>query len=727
MSLNDTLILSYERQLISKLNLDIDMTNQKYEDIFISLLNNTNSSKAIIIYFLNKFLPEITNFNDICIKYFQLLMETFKFQINKKQNNNITLIIALNALTNFIKIFSKNQEKYNEKHKNILKQFPQFIQLLFKLFQQKYDNLNEKEVESFLLLILSFIEYYPTLIRNYQNFLEKIIKNIFLNYIIKNKSNVNNIEMASIIYTNLYKLSPNINNKFNDFVKNIINNIKYYLEYFRPKSINEEEINKDIPIEEKNILFFLEKSDYNIDNKNLIHANKVMNILFYLLKNIFNYMINNTFFEIDFDFIIYLFNDIINSYELFYKENTTSNIVFNGLSKNNYELFLENTNEKSLDMLIYFISNFSRYIYCFNKFFSKYINRILLNQNFFKYFSFHKKIISFFSIIILHFNDILSDEIDLIIYKHLYDNLPLLYLNYLQINDKTILQVNDVYFKASNIKDKIYDKNDENRILLLAYLELLYNYCQVTKKITKESNKNILGGIIDLIILPPFAKFIFNIDEEIKLIILNIFEICIKKSLVLINKTKLFYFLTNFYFFDGKLKYRAECLIDFIKIKDLELNKEINYDMNNDISGQIFNFNKKIKEYLIDANNKFKNIKLENSQINNDTNNKINKSDIDEEIINENVIKKEDKELLNKKRKIKEYEVIVDNNDKDERKGNKKKSEYASKKKKTKLMKKEDININDESSEGNYEEDNQKKEKDEDIQINEDIYIPDII
>ena len=320
MSLNDTLILSYERQLISKLNLDIDMTNQKYEDIFISLLNNTNSSKAIIIYFLNKFLPDVTNFNEICIKYFQLLMETFKFQINKKQNNNITLIIALNALTNFIKIFSKNQEKYNEKHKNILKQFPQFIQLLFKLFQQKYDNLNEKEVESFLLLILSFIEYYPTLIRNYQNFLEKIIKNIFLNYIIKNKSNVNNIEMASIIYTNLYKLSPNINNKFNDFVKNIINNIKYYLEYFRPKSINEEEINKDIPIEEKNNLFFLEKSDYNIDNKNLIHANKVMNILFYLLKNIFNYMIHNTYFEIDFDFIFSLFNDIINSYELFYRK-----------------------------------------------------------------------------------------------------------------------------------------------------------------------------------------------------------------------------------------------------------------------------------------------------------------------------------------------------------------------------------------------------------------------
>ena len=245
MSLNDSLLISYERQLISKLNFDIDITNENPNEIFISLLNNSNSSRAI--------------------KYFQLLLDVYKSEINKKHiNKNITLISTLNALSNFIKIFSKNQEKYNEKHKNIIKQFPQFIQLLFKLFQQKYNSLNKKEVESFLLLILTFIEFYPTLVRNYQNILEKIIQNIFLNYIIDNISDENLLEISSGIYTNLYKLSPNINNKYNEYFKNIINNIKYYLEFFRPKTINEEDNEKNRKIEGKNILFIEEKSEIKI-------------------------------------------------------------------------------------------------------------------------------------------------------------------------------------------------------------------------------------------------------------------------------------------------------------------------------------------------------------------------------------------------------------------------------------------------------------------------------
>ena len=130
------------------------------------------------------------------------------------------------------------------------------------------------------------------------------------------------------------------------------------------------------------------------------------------------------------------------------------------------------------------------------------------------------------------------------------------------MNDKTILEVNDIYFKAANVKNKIYDKNEENKVLLLEYLKLLYSYCEICNKIIKINNKGILGGIIDLIILPPFAKFIFNIDEELKQIILNIFEVCIKKNLVFLNIIKLFNFLNNFFSFDGIMKYKAECIIN---------------------------------------------------------------------------------------------------------------------------------------------------------------------
>jgi hypothetical protein len=128
----------------------------------------------------------------------------------------------------------------------------------------------------------------------------------------------------------------------------------------------------------------------------------------------------------------------------------------------------------------------------------------------------------------------------------------------------------------------------------------------VAKNIFQLNYKNILGGIVDLIILPPYAKFIFNIDDDIKKIIIDIIEICIKRNLIYINKQKLFHFLTNFYFFDGNLKYKAEIVINLLQIKDIELFKENNYDdkniffggISNNISEQIFDFNKKIKEYL---------------------------------------------------------------------------------------------------------------------------------
>ena len=712
MSLNFPLIIAYERHLLSKLNIDIDFSNSNENDIFLSLLNNIKSSNPITIYFLNKLLPSITNFNDICVKYFQILTDLFKSEMNKMQSNdNISLTISLNALTNFIKIFSQNQEKYNEKHKSILKQFPQFIQLLFKLFQQKYNNLSKKVIESFLLLFLSFIEFYPTLLRNYQNILEITIKNIFINYVVGNNNDINIIEIASVIYTNLYKLSPNMITRYNDYVEIIINNIKYYMDVFRPKSLNEQdENNKRMEIENKKKLFFVEKNNNAIiDDKNLIQANKVMNILFKLLENIFKYMINNTYFEINFDFIFSFFFEALNTYEIFINNKSISAIVINGLQKNNYELFLININENILDTLIFLISNYSRYIFCFNIFFSKYINKILLNQNFFKNFSLHKKIIFFFSTIISYFYDILPDEIDVIIYKHLYNNLPSLYLNYLQVNDKTILEVNDIYFKAANVKNKIYDKNEENKILLIEYLKLLYNYCEVCNKIRKINNKGILGGIIDLMILPPFAKFIFNIDEEIKQIILDIFEVIIKKNLVYINKVKLFHFLNNFFFFDGTMKYKAECIINLLKIRDNELIKsDGGLYTNNNITEEILDFNKKIKEYLTNAYKKIDNIIISD--------------DKKEEIISENVIEKENKEMLNKKRKIKkEYQIDFDNNDIDERKGNKKKDNYINK------GKKKELDLQKKIIEENEEKHDETKENNEDMQIDEDIDIPDII
>ena len=136
--LNKNLIISYERQLCSKMNLDIDFTIQNNDDIFLSILNNFSIPNINPLYFLNKLLSNISNFNDICIKYFTLLIDSFKYYMNKNKsnknnnnNNNYEIILILNSISNFIKIFAGNQEKYNEKHKNILKHFSTIFTIIF--------------------------------------------------------------------------------------------------------------------------------------------------------------------------------------------------------------------------------------------------------------------------------------------------------------------------------------------------------------------------------------------------------------------------------------------------------------------------------------------------------------------------------------------------------------------------------------------------------------------
>ena len=84
-SLNKNLVISLERQLCFKINLDIDLVNQNTNEIFLSLLNNYTQATVPHIYFMNKLLPSISNFNDICLKYFTLLIDSFKFNMNQKK------------------------------------------------------------------------------------------------------------------------------------------------------------------------------------------------------------------------------------------------------------------------------------------------------------------------------------------------------------------------------------------------------------------------------------------------------------------------------------------------------------------------------------------------------------------------------------------------------------------------------------------------------------------
>ena len=736
MSANKNILLSYERQLLSNLNVDI---NQTVNEQFLFLLNSNHSSIESL-YMMNKLLPTITNYNDICLKYYTKLLDNFKHEMNQKNNltsekTSYRLVLIINALSNFIKIFSSYQEKYNEKHKSILKQLPQFLQVFNKLFQQNKQTLlnsfnkTHKIINSFFIFILTILEYYPTLLRSYQNNIEIFIKDVFTIYLNSGMNNIdNNLNIAIVTYVNLYKLSPNLNIKFQEYLTIIINNIKYYLEYFKPKTIDNEEnsnFKQNEVLNPKNNLFLLvENNEKNknmnnqlpaINNSNLVQGIKIIQILFEICKNMFVHMTLSMNYEINFKELLTLFSTILNTYDTFLASNKSqsnslsSSIIFNGLSKKNYELFLINVNEKVFDLLNYFISNYSRYIYCFNIYFEKILNKILLNQKFFEEYTVHKKILELFNTVICYLYQSQPDIIDLIIYKHMYNIFPILYLKYLENQDKTLLKVDDIYFKASTIKKQINNNinnmdnnmlsNQNNTEILFLYFKILKNYCHMVKNINYLNHKIIISGFIDLIILPPYAKFIFNIDYDLKKNIIELIEICVKRSLIIFNKTKLCYFLQNFILNDGDLKYNAYAIMNIMKITESDfVNNDSENNECNDITGNIIDFNKKIKDFFEDYQKKLK------------------------EMENNDEINKKEENLLNKKRKISDEKIDLNKNanikkiDFGERKGNTRKNQKKQKEKNSAKEKEEDNIPKDIKNEENNE-----------INIDEEIDIPDII
>ena len=180
---NNYLSLSYENEIYEKLKIDY---NSDYDEQFSNLLKNTD---VISVLIMNKLISKISNFEDQCIKYYNLLNECFKKEMNK--NITITnyndLIITISSLSNFFKIFSLNYQSYNDKFKSILKQIPQFLQLFFKLLKSNYEtyfnlsfnNNNPKILETFFILIITFINYYPNNMRPYQKTIESFLKQIF--------------------------------------------------------------------------------------------------------------------------------------------------------------------------------------------------------------------------------------------------------------------------------------------------------------------------------------------------------------------------------------------------------------------------------------------------------------------------------------------------------------------------------------------------------------------
>ena len=601
--------LSYENKLYEKLNLDF---NKDIDEQFQILLKNKDNISIIL---MNKLIIKITNFEEQCTKYFNLINDTFKNEMNKNITifNYYDIIIILSSLSNFFKLFSINYQSYNDKYKVILKQIPQFLQLFFKLLKSNFENLftisfdnnKPKLLESFFILIITFINYYPTNMRPYQKTIENFLKQIF-EIFIYNYDKINIIELKTYFFTYilLYRLSPQLNLRLQENISNIISNMKFFIEFFKPKNIDDN-LEK---LEENNFTFIFDLQ--NINKTNLLHGNKIMILLFKFLEHIFISIPKDMYFNLNFKQIFEFYIQVINNYSKINEQ--FMGITLNGLSKKEYEIFYNNLNNLILESLTFFLDNYSKYLISHFELIGKIFNKLLLNESYLKNIILYSSLLKCFISFIKTFHLYLPNIIDEIIFHFVYSSLPTLYFEFLEINDKTVVKIEDSYIKLNKQKSKIKNKNNSNTILsssdklfqtfskkemeelLNLYLELLENFINIEHFSFNKNNKSLLSGIIDLLILPSYAKFIFYINESIKIKILNIIYISVRNNKCDFNKWKLLQFLNGFFTNNKLVSTQIDNIINILNLKD----NEICINNENDLTGQILNLNMKISELI---------------------------------------------------------------------------------------------------------------------------------
>jgi hypothetical protein len=434
---------SYEisdKNEVEQINFIFDLANKTCDDKLLTLFDNLR----IIITNL-----PLENFDEICIKYLTLLNENYKKTINKDIYTNIDLelLIILNkCFTGFYIHFMKNFQNYNEKHKSVIKVLPNFLKIFFNLLNEKVEILktNLNIIDSFFVSIISLLNYFPNMIRSYENKIDKVIKTVLMELIYKDLDvdiNKSCLKSLSITYGMLIRLSTDPNAKLKTYIKSLRENIESYIELFKPKTM------KTI----KN------KSDRNFDNlifgpsfkqTNVIVARNIINILFLLVRYTVKSLQRNINIDID---IASLFELILLG--LSQPETAVANTndyVIEGLGFGDFKIFSQYYYNNLLRLCKFLIKNFSEYIYFSNENIKEIISKLLISEQ--SYFENYILSLEVMRSVVQYFDLRCKSKAYEIIFKFSYNNFIDVLISYLERNDKTIVKVDQKYFKLATLK-----------------------------------------------------------------------------------------------------------------------------------------------------------------------------------------------------------------------------------------------------------------------------------
>ncbi len=467
-----------------------NLSEEKNIEYYLNTINHKiydQNQLKDLLNFLSHLLQTMSceSFDLVSSKYLNKMNEVYKDLMNliKKENEQILIFMTnleeLNfSLAKFFRIFHQNFQNYNEKHKNLIKLIPNVLKIYFKLFEEtffeggkeinlKYLNL----LKSFAVFSTSVINYFPTMMRGFESRLDGILKNIFTKMVLTNLfSDKIFVKIFTLFYAMLIRLSPDYNTKLNITINKIDENLKFFIKFFEPVSLKSKARSNEMDKMPNSIFLFNQAS---LKSFNLMQCKNLIFFLFKLKRTIFKTFPDNTEIEVNFSCIISQFSESI---EIFSENKKSDDYIVEGLNQEDYRVFKAFLVIETFKTFSFVIENYSEYLYNYIPIIKNVLNKILVNFDH-EYTNFYEVYIStlkLFESFIMNFDSKIVSSVQDIIFKFCMANFPELYVAFLERNDKTVIRMDQNYFKISKVKASVnFSKKKNVSLIQLAKNESL--------------------------------------------------------------------------------------------------------------------------------------------------------------------------------------------------------------------------------------------------------------
>ena len=139
------------------------------------------------------------------------------------------------------------------------------------------------------------------------------------------------------------------------------------------------------------------------------------------------------------------------------KEIIVKEYIVEGLNLDDYKIFIQYSNLFVIKYIKFIVSEYHDYIYFNLPILKSELNKILLKEP--QSIEIYTQILKLFKFVIKSLDSLMISIIFDIVYKYSYNNFIDILITYLERNDKTIIKVDQKYFKLGNIKSKKNQKS----------------------------------------------------------------------------------------------------------------------------------------------------------------------------------------------------------------------------------------------------------------------------